>query len=56
MRNVYNRVAKYCETKVRLTFVSLEMTFFSKHYNVAKRCAIFNERESRLTFMHFFFQ
>ncbi|KYN28071.1 hypothetical protein ALC57_02507 [Trachymyrmex cornetzi] len=35
--NVYNGVAKYCETKARLTFVSLEMTFLSRHYNVAKR-------------------
>lgn len=56
VRNVYNGVAKYCETKARLTFVSLEMTFLSKHYNVAKRRAIFSERKSRLTFMHFPFQ
>lgn len=56
MRNAYNEVTKYCETKARLTFVSLEMTFLSKHYNVARRPAIFNERKSRLTFMHFLFQ
>ncbi|KYM83047.1 hypothetical protein ALC53_06312 [Atta colombica] len=49
MPNAYNGVAKYCETKARLTFVSLKMTFFSKHYNVAKRHAIFSERKSRLT-------
>ncbi|TGZ36154.1 hypothetical protein DBV15_07254, partial [Temnothorax longispinosus] len=44
VRNAYNGVAKYCETKARLTFVSLmEMTFLSKHYNVAERRAIFSE-------------
>ncbi|KYQ50804.1 hypothetical protein ALC60_10128 [Trachymyrmex zeteki] len=53
--NAYNEVAKYCETKARLTFVSLEMTFLSRHYNVAKRHAIFSGRKSRLTFMHFLF-
>jgi len=56
MRNAYDGVAKYCETKARLTFVSLEMTFFSRHYNVAERRAIFSERKSRLKFMHFLFQ
>ncbi|EGI66156.1 hypothetical protein G5I_05274 [Acromyrmex echinatior] len=30
MPNAYNGVAKYCETKARLTFVSLEMTFLSR--------------------------
>ncbi|KYN38735.1 hypothetical protein ALC56_06734 [Trachymyrmex septentrionalis] len=53
MPNAYNEVAKYCETKARLTFVSLEMTFLSRHYNVAKRHATFSERKSRLTSVYF---
>ncbi|EZA51813.1 hypothetical protein X777_09570 [Ooceraea biroi] len=37
----YNGVAKYCETKARLTFVSLEMTSLSEHYNVRRAACNF---------------